>query len=259
VFGRDRRGRTTASQFRARIFGPGTDVKTDFAYTSTAASSSTSRKAGRIETVINKPSDIGVLARLEHLPELVGKARGVNDRLLIIERAGQGCAIGDDLFDRLHQPYTWEGQRTGALRFGDPRAMALTGALCCVIHALTGFTNKAFAGSSPDSSTPTTAPTRSATTCDGSDCTAHREDPPHNTYRTTDEGIRAAVFYTKLRSRLLGPLLNAGHQPPAPLRATPRTRHHRPAAQHLHHPSQTPNSSIKTRTRSRGSPRKRSR
>ena len=40
------------------------------------------------------PLDIGVLARLEHLPELVEKARQVNDRLLMIERAGQGCAIG---------------------------------------------------------------------------------------------------------------------------------------------------------------------
>ena len=32
-------------------------------------------RALRIETVINKPSDLGVLARLEHLPELVAKAR----------------------------------------------------------------------------------------------------------------------------------------------------------------------------------------
>lgn len=30
---------------------------------------------------------------------------------------------------------------------------------------------------------------------------------------TTPEGIRAAVFYTKLRDQLLGPLLNAGDQP----------------------------------------------
>lgn len=57
-------------------------------------------RAFRIETVINKPSDIGVLARLEHMPELVAKARGVNRRLLMIERAGQGCAIGSALFER---------------------------------------------------------------------------------------------------------------------------------------------------------------
>jgi predicted MarR family transcription regulator len=41
--------------------------------------------------------------------------------------------------------------------------------------------------------------------------------PATNTYRTTPEGIRAAVFYTKLRGRLLAPLLNAGDQPPAPI------------------------------------------
>ena len=103
-------------------------------------------RAYRIETVINKPADIGIHARLEHLPELVAKARGVNDRVLIIERAGQGCAIGSALFERIHQPYTWEGQRTGAFRFGDTRAMALAGALCCVVHAVTGFTNKSLRG-----------------------------------------------------------------------------------------------------------------
>ena len=41
--------------------------------------------------------------------------------------------------------------------------------------------------------------------------------PGTNTYRTTPEGIRAAVFYTKLRTRLLGPLLDAADQPPAPI------------------------------------------
>ena len=66
-------------------------------------------RALRIETVINKPCDIGVLRRLEHLPELVAKARQVNDRLLMIERAGQGCAIGSALFERIHQPYIQGG------------------------------------------------------------------------------------------------------------------------------------------------------
>ena len=33
----------------------------------------------------------------------------------MIERAGQGCAIGSALFERIHQPYAREGQRTGAL------------------------------------------------------------------------------------------------------------------------------------------------
>jgi predicted MarR family transcription regulator len=37
-----------------------------------------------------------------------------------------------------------------------------------------------------------------------------------NTYVLTPEGMRWAVFYTKVHDRLLGPLLDAD-QPPAPL------------------------------------------
>ncbi|MGI9029326.1 MAG: hypothetical protein ACR2HP_04985 [Ilumatobacteraceae bacterium] len=219
MFGRDRRGRTTSKQFRTRIFSPGTEVKMDFAYKHSRVKQYLKEgRAFRIETVINKPSDIGCLAWLEHLPELIGKARGVNHRLLMIERAGQGCAIGDDLFDRLHQPYTREGQRTGAFRFGDPRAMALTGALCCIVHAVTGFTNKSLRGL--------------VAGLLGDDYSANQmsydlrrlrlhglieKTPGTNTYRTTADGIRAAVFYTKVRSRLLGPLLDCSHEPSAPV------------------------------------------
>jgi len=35
-----------------------------------------------------------------------------------------------------------KGRRTPALRFGDPRVMALAGALCQTLPAATGFTNK---------------------------------------------------------------------------------------------------------------------
>ncbi len=93
VFGRDRRGRVISKQFRTRVFGPGTEVKMDFAYKHSRVKQYLKEgRAFRIETVINKPSDIGVLARLEHLPELMAKCREVNARLLTIERAGQSCA-----------------------------------------------------------------------------------------------------------------------------------------------------------------------
>ena len=219
VFGRGRRGRTTAKQFRTRIFSPGTEVKMDFAYKHSRVKQYLKEgRAFRVETVINKPSDIGCLARLEHLPELIDKARGVNLRLLMIERAGQGCAIGADLFDRLHQPYLREGQRTGAFRFGDPRATALTGALCCLVHAVTGFTNKSLRGLVSgllgcDYST-------NQMSYDLRRLRLHgliEKIPGTNTYRTTPDGIRAAVFYTKVRARLLGPLLDNPDQPAAPI------------------------------------------
>ena len=120
VFGRQVR-KTTKEPFSTRVFTPGTEVKMDFRYKHSRVKQYLKEgRALRIETVINKPSDIGILARLEHLPELIAKARAVNARLLHVERAGQGCAIGSALFERIHQPYHQEGQRTGALRFGDP-------------------------------------------------------------------------------------------------------------------------------------------
>jgi hypothetical protein len=218
VFGRDRRGATTKRPFTTRVFSPGTEVHLDFSYKHSRVKQYLKEgRALRVETVINKPKDIGVLARIEHLGELVSRARAVNDRLLMIERAGQGCAIGSALFERIHQPYIREGQRTGALRFGDQRAMALAGALCFVVHAVAGFTNKSLRGQ--------------VAGLLGSDYSSQQmsydlrrlrlhgliERVPHtNSYVTTAEGIRVAVFYTKLRSRLLGPLLEAD-KPPAPL------------------------------------------
>jgi hypothetical protein len=217
VFSRQVR-KTTPGQFRTRVFGPGTEVKMDFTYKHSRVKQYLKEgRAFRIETVINKPSDIGVLARLEHLPELIAKAREVNARLLSTERAGQCCAIGDDLFDRLHQPYNREGQRTGALRFGDPRAMALAGALCCVVHTVTGFTNKRLRGL--------------VAGLLGVDYTATQMSydlrrlrlhglieriPGTITYRLTTDGIKTVVFYTKVRGRVLAPLLNTADQPPAP-------------------------------------------
>jgi len=214
VFAR-RVGKYTKEPFRQRIFSPGTDVKMDFAYKHSRVKQYLKEgRALRIETVINKPWDLTIRSRLEHLPELVAKARQVNDRLLIIERAGQGCAIGSALFERIHQPYTSEGQRTGAFRFGDSRAMALAGALCCVVHAVTGFTNQSLRGLVAGllGSTYTT----NQMTYDLRRLRLHGliiRIPRTNTYTLTPEGLRVAVFYTKLHRKLLGPLLDADTTP----------------------------------------------
>ena len=218
VFVPTKRGVRTSLPSQTRVFSPGTEVKIDFTFKHSRVKQYLKEgRALRIEIVINKPKDIGVLARLEHLPELVGRARQVNDRLLMIERAGQGCAIGSALFERIHQPYTWEGQRTGAFRFGDQRAMALAGSLCLVIHAVTGFTNKSLRGQvagllGKDYSS-------SQMSYDLRRMRLHgliERKLRTNSYTVTPEGIRVAVFYTKLQARLLEPLLEAD-KPPAPL------------------------------------------
>jgi hypothetical protein len=69
-------------------------------------------------------------------------ARQINARVLTTQRVGQSCASETALFERVSQPYVREGQRTGALRFGDVRVMALAGALCLTVHAVAGFNNR---------------------------------------------------------------------------------------------------------------------
>ena len=138
-----RHARSPADRFGTRIVSRGTDVRIDFRYKhSRIKQYLKDGRALRVETVVNNPFDLGVPRRLHNLPELIGKVRQVNQRLLMIERAGQSCAIASALFERIHLPYNREGQRTGALRFGDPRAIALAGALCHLLQGLTGFTNK---------------------------------------------------------------------------------------------------------------------
>ena len=133
--------------FRTRVFSPGTEVHVDFSYKHSRIKQYLKEgRALRIETVINNQLTSGFLPGSSTCPSWWSGPAGVNDRLLSIERAGQGCAIGSALFERIHQPYAREGQRTGALRFGDQRAMALAGALCLVVHAVTGFTNKSLRG-----------------------------------------------------------------------------------------------------------------
>ena len=177
-------------------------------------------RALRIETVINKPDDLGCKRRLQHLEELQAKARDCNKRLLENERVGQGCVLASPAFERVAQStLTQDGRRSPALRFGDPRVMALLGALCIGLNAL-GFTNRSLRaqvshllGVSPD------AYTRNRASYDLARLRLKgliRRRPGTNTYDLTPDGQRVAIFYTKVHDRLLGPLI-AADQPPAPI------------------------------------------
>ena len=187
-------------------------------------------RAMRIETVVNAPRDLGCNARLPNLGELQAKARAANRRILDAERAGQGTVLASPAFERIaHPSVDAEGRRTPALRFGDPRVMALAGALCQTLLAATGFTNKnlrvLIAGLLGSAYTP------GQMTYDLRRLRLNgliRRLPHTNRYVLTAEGIRIAVFYTKIYNRLLVPL-TASNQPQAPpeLRAalTAITRH----------------------------------
>src|SRR6266566_2222323 len=175
-------------------------------------------RAMRIETVINAPRDLGCNARLPNLEALQAKARAANHRILEAERAGQGTVLASPAFERIaHPSVDADGRRTPALRFGDPRVMALAGALCHSLLAATGFTNKnlrvlmtGLLGGSPYTPGQMTYDLRRLRLAG-----LIRRLPHTNHYVLTTDGVRIAVFYTKIYNRLLVPL-TAANKPQAP-------------------------------------------
>ena len=214
-----RRGRPAAGEYKTKIVTYGTEVNVNAFYRhSRIKQYLKDGRALRVETVINDPGDLGCLRRLQHLDELQTRARVVNTTLLDTERVGQGCVLASPAFERIARPtLTEDGRRAPALRFGDPRVQALAGALCTSVLAVTGITNKSL---------------RALMTglLGGTDYTMNRASydlarlarnglitrvPGKNLYRLTGDGLRFAIFYTKLHDRLLRPLL-AADKPPAP-------------------------------------------
>jgi hypothetical protein len=217
IFGR-RIYSNTESEFSTKVVTRGVDVIVNVFYKHSRIKEYLKEgRALRIETVCNSPTDLGCKRRLHHLPELQAKARAANRRLLTIQRAGQGCAVSTTLFERVALPSLEEGQRTGALRFGDPRTMALVGALCIAINAVAGFTNRSLRAQVAG---------LLATTYTSSQMTYDlrrlrrkgliRRLPRSNAYVLTADGIRVSIFYTKIYGRLLRPLLAVDHSPASP-------------------------------------------
>src|SRR3990170_7370478 len=174
-------------------------------------------RALRIETVINTPDDLLCKRRLVHLDELQAKARAVNARLLDTERVGQGCVLARPAFERDARPtLTEDGRRSPALRFGDPRVMALLGALCVGLNAL-GFTNRSLRAQVSHLLGAAYTVNQASYDLARLRLNGLIERRPHtNTYDLTQDGQRVAIFSTKVHDRLLRPLI-AADKPPAPV------------------------------------------
>ena len=214
-----RRGRPAAGQFKTKIVTYGTEVNVNAFYRhSRIKQYLKDARALRIETVINDPEDLSCRRRLHHLDELQARARAVNTTLLDTERVGQGCLLASPAFERIARPtLTEEGRRAPALRFGDPRVQALAGALCTSVLAVTGITNKSLRALM----TGLLGGANYSMNQASYDLARLRVNgliariPGKNRYRLTADGLRFAIFYTKVHDRLLRPLL-AADRPPAP-------------------------------------------
>jgi hypothetical protein len=171
----------------------------------------------RVETVINSPKDLLCNRRLENLPELQGKARAINDRLLHTEVAGQGTALVSPVIERITRPtVTDDGRKAPALRFGDLRVQALAGATAAMLFTVTGITNKTLRGlmtgllhrpySMNQASYDLTRLARNGLI---------QRIPGRNRYTLTRDGLLFAHIYVKVYDHVLRPLM-APDRPNAP-------------------------------------------
>jgi hypothetical protein len=178
----------------------------------------------RTETTINNPNDFYVNKGLDNLPHLRELGQQVNRKLLEVERVSHHCVLTQDALDRLQSPTVEAGQRVSALRFGDPRVMALLQALVGFVHLPRGFHNRdlrpqveALLGR-PYSSAQMTYDLRRLRLKG----LIHRIPHTHR-YTTTSYGLKVAFFYAKLYLRILRPqwaaLLPEDDRLPRPLRA----------------------------------------
>ena len=164
-------------------------------------------RALRTETVINNPRDFGIGKLLQNYPALRDLGFAANQRLLDVQRLSHDCLIGHERFERVNNPLLVEGQRASGLRFGEVRAMALFAALCQFVLLPRGFTNRmlrdqvaTLLGQAPSAYGP------GRMTYDLRRLRLHGlivREPKSQRYRVTDEGLRIALFFTKLHARLL--------------------------------------------------------
>jgi hypothetical protein len=160
----------------------------------------------RTETTINNPEDFYVRKGVDNLSFLRDLGEGVNRKLLEAERVSHHCVLTQDALDRLQRPTVETGQRVSALRFGDPRVMAVSQALTGFAHLVRGFRNRdlrpqveALLGR-PYSGAQMTYDLRRLRLKG----LIHRLPGTHR-YTATTYGLKVAFFYSKLYLRILRP------------------------------------------------------
>ena len=163
-------------------------------------------RALRTEVTINNPRDFWVRKGLVNLPHLRDLGEQINRKLLEVERLSHDCVLTQDALDRLQQPTLVAEQRVSALRFGDPRVMALVQAIIGFAHLPRGFRNRdlrpqveALWGR-PYSAAQMTYDLRRLRLKG----LIHRIPKTHR-YTATTYGLKVAFFYAKLYLRIFRP------------------------------------------------------
>lgn len=171
-------------------------------------------RALRTEMVFNNTQDFGIPRSVKHFSRLATLGYHFNDRLLEQEQLSQDCFVSIQEMRQLGQStQTEDGQRASALRFGDPRTMALLEALACQAYIPSEIGNRSLRttvaqclGVSPESySSAQMSYDLRRLRLKG---LIERIKHSHH-YGLTALGLKVVTFFTKLYHRLFCPGLAA--------------------------------------------------
>jgi hypothetical protein len=134
----------TPGQFRTRVIQDGVRPSLHINYKNFDLKQYFKEGRGcRTEGTFRNPNDFGVNKGLSNLPYLQKIGREINRRLLEVERVSHNSGLSGDSIQRVVQPtVTKDGKKAPALKFGQPRVMALFVALTLFHHLIDGFHNR---------------------------------------------------------------------------------------------------------------------
>ncbi len=163
----------------------------------------------RTELTVNDTRDFEIGRGLTNLAALRQVGFQATRRLLDVQRLSQDCTIGEVTVERVHQPVIVQGQRAPALRFLDPRVLALFMALVVFRLLPHGFRAQdlrqhvaPLLGKAPSELS------LGQLTYDLRRLRLHgliERLPQQHRYRVTDMGLRVAAFVPRLWARTLRP------------------------------------------------------
>jgi hypothetical protein len=163
-------------------------------------------RALRTETTSNDTRDFALGKRLHNLPAARAIGFAANRRLLDVQQLSHDGLIGEETLTQVTRPQVVGGQRVSALPFADPRVQALFSVLVLYCLLPDGFANKdlrahlaPLLGLEPSHLSP------GRMTYDLRRLRLHGliERIPHTQrYRVTSQGLRTALFFTRVYARL---------------------------------------------------------
>ena len=200
--------RRTPGRFQTRILTEGVIPSLHVSYKNSGIKQYFKEdKALRTETTINNTRDFAIGRKLVNLPALREIGFQANRRLLDVEKISQDCQVGDAVFREITSRQIVEDQAVAALKFGDPRVMALFHAIQLFIIQPEGFSNALLRQQTARLlGKPSDGLTQGQMTYDLRRLRLHgliARIPRTHRYQVTEKGLKVSLYFTKVHDRIL--------------------------------------------------------